>query len=78
MKKKPQRPGRREIIKSGAQTSVPIELTEYVIVQKEGNRFILRNKEGKKEVWIHNQDFAGYVIRIGHNNYEFLHDAQST
>lgn len=77
MKKKPHK--RREVIKTGAQTIEPIELTKYVISHRRGKDAILRNTEtGKLEWWTHNQDCAGYVIRIGHNNYEFLHDAQST
>jgi hypothetical protein len=64
---------RRSVLRSGSQTSEPIELTEYNIVQRDDIYALLRNsKTGKKEVWVHNQNFAGYCIRIGRKNYEFV------
>jgi hypothetical protein len=64
---------RRITIKSGSQTSEPIELTDYVIVQKRGNEIILRDTVlNKRELWTHNQNFAGYCIRIGKKNFEFV------
>lgn len=63
----------RQIVKSGSQTSEPIELTDYVVVQKKGNEIVLRDtKLNKKELWSHSQDFAGYCVRIGQKNYEFV------
>ena len=63
---------RREIIHRGSQVSEPIELTNHVIVQKRGKDYILRDETGKLTLWVHNQDYAGYVIRIGRRNYEYV------
>lgn len=64
---------RREIIKTGSQISEPIELTEYVIVRKKGDDYVLRDSIlNKKEVWTYKQDCAGYCVRIGNKNYEFV------
>lgn len=65
---------RREIKISGSQISEPIELTDLVIVQTLGKDYILREKNSnKRELWVHNDNFAGYCVRIGNRNFEFAH-----
>lgn len=56
-----------------SQRSEPIELTDYVIQHRHGEEITLRDtKTNYRELWVHNQDFAGYVIRIGEENFEFV------
>lgn len=71
MKKTTKRQG---VIKTGSQTSEPIELTHYTISHKRGERdmILLNTETGNLEWWTHSQDAAGYVIRIGDKNYEFI------
>lgn len=62
------------ITRRGSQTREPIGDTDYEVVSKTGNEVILKDKEtGEKEVWVENDDFAGYVIEIGGRGYEFTH-----
>ena len=63
----------RKVEKHGSQISEPIELTDYVIVQKRGEDIVLRDTRlDKKELWAYSQYFAGYCVRVGKKNFEFV------
>jgi hypothetical protein len=61
--------------KIGSQIRQEIEESEYDIVQIYRRTAILRNRDtGKDEVWAKNNNFAGYVIVIDGQGYEFMRE----
>lgn len=57
----------------GSQKREKIEKLPYRVLKWLPNKeVILRDDNGKKELWIENDHFAGYVIEINHIGYEFV------
>lgn len=58
----------------GFQRREPIEDTDYVVSSAlPAGRMILKDiTTGKCELWIGNDDYAGYVVVIGGRGYEFI------
>jgi hypothetical protein len=61
------------MITVGSQRRETLEEAGYVIVARlEDKELILADKDGKREVWAANDDYAGYVIVVDNVGYEFV------
>lgn len=56
----------------GSQRREAIEETEYILAQRLTNgQVVLVDTDGKRELWVARDDFAGYVVEIDGVGYEF-------
>ena len=61
------------ITKRGSQNREPIGDTEYKVSSAlSAGQVVLVDEVGRCELWIANDNFAGYVIEIGGIGYEFV------
>jgi hypothetical protein len=59
----------------GSQKRETLNEAQYTFVKRVGPRVIvLADEDGKLEVWIANNNHAGYTIQVGRWGYEFVGD----
>jgi len=57
----------------GSQKREKIKKLPYRVLKwLDNGEVILREDTGKKELWVENDHFSGYVIEINHIGYEFV------
>ena len=57
----------------GSQTRETYKEAGYEIVSaSDDGEVVLKNEDGGYELWVQNDDFAGYVVEIGGIGYEFI------
>ena len=64
------------ITAKGSQNREPIEDTEYHIVKTwpevSRGHVVLEDETGRRELWVKNDHYSGYVIVINGKGYEFV------
>jgi hypothetical protein len=57
----------------GSQKREPLSESGYELIKMSRKEVILKDRDsGKQELWVKNDDYAGYVIEINGKGYEFV------
>jgi hypothetical protein len=60
------------MIKVGSQMREKIEDTDLRVIMSEVDQIIAEDEGGNRELWVLNDDFAGYVLVVNGLGYEFV------
>jgi hypothetical protein len=61
----------------GSQIRETLEDAGYTIINQGPEGIILEEADGKRELWVERDDFAGYVVEVNGVGYEFVRDVSA-
>jgi hypothetical protein len=61
----------------GSQIRETLEDAGYTIINQGPEGIILEEADGKRELWVERDDFAGYVVDVNGVGYEFVRDVSA-